>query len=337
MLNILSDYSLRQNNSFGVEVKAASYLPLHSMKEIHKSIGLLKLNHRDFLILGEGSNILFTSDYPGLILHPVLKGIESIGEDPDHPVIKVACGENWDQLVNYTVNKGWSGIENLSLIPGSVGSAPVQNIGAYGAEARDTVLWVEGIDIATNSLKRIVSEDCQFGYRNSIFKEELKNKFIITHVAFSLLKKPNFNLSYANLDQLFREKEKKDLKSLREIIINIREKKLPDPKITGNAGSFFKNPLINLEHFTRLREKFPEIPFYPTGDLIKIPAAWLIEKSGWKGKRAGNVGTWPHQPLVIVNYGGASGKEILDFSLGIQESVIKIFNIELEREVSVIF
>lgn len=338
MLEFIPNFSLRKLNTFGVEVNARSYLPLSNIDDIHELIDSTDLQKNDFLILGEGSNILFTTDFNGIILHPLIKGIEIINETSEYADLKVAAGENWDNYVSYTVEAGFCGLENLSLIPGSVGSVPVQNIGAYGVEAKDTILWVEGIEIDSNHLRRISAEECNFSYRQSIFKQELKDKFIITDVVFRLRKQVNFNLSYGNIEPLFREKEVQDLRTLRQTIIEIRESKLPDPSKTGNAGSFFKNPLISSIRFSDLKKLYPEIPGYPSGNSVKVPAAWLIEKSGWKGKRLGNVGTWPLQPLVIVNYGGggANGKEIFDFSMKIQEAVKEMFEIEMEREVNVI-
>jgi UDP-N-acetylmuramate dehydrogenase len=269
-------------------------------------------------------------------LHPLLKGIELIDETDSFVELRVSAGENWDNFVAYCVENAYNGIENLSLIPGSVGSAPVQNIGAYGVEVKDYILQVEGIELKSNKKLVINAEDCRFEYRQSIFKQELKNKFIITHVIFRLNKHENFNLGYGSIEQLFRKKEKRDLKALRETIIEIRESKLPDPAKFGNAGSFFKNPVIDKNKFYNLKANFPDVPFYSSGEMIKIPAAWLIEKSGWKGFRENDAGTWPLQPLVIVNYGNASGNEIYNLSERILESVRKTFRIELEREVNVI-
>jgi UDP-N-acetylmuramate dehydrogenase len=336
MEKILSDYPLKSHNSFGLNVKANAYISFSTIEEIHQFLEANNIFESPFLILGEGSNILFTDNYKGLILHPLLKGIELIDETDSFVELRVSAGENWDNFVAYCVENAYNGIENLSLIPGSVGSAPVQNIGAYGVEVKDYILQVEGIELKSNKKLVINAEDCRFEYRQSIFKQELKNKFIITHVIFRLNKHENFNLGYGSIEQLFRKKEKRDLKALRETIIEIRESKLPDPAKFGNAGSFFKNPVIDKNKFYNLKANFPDVPFYSSGEMIKIPAAWLIEKSGWKGFRENDAGTWPLQPLVIVNYGNASGNEIYNLSERILESVRKTFRIELEREVNVI-
>ncbi len=269
MSEIISGYDLSKLNTFGVDVKARSYLPLYSIHDLHDFVGSTDLRSKEFIILGEGSNILFTADYNGIIIHPLLKGIEIIHETDEYTDLKVSAGENWDDFVNYSVKMGLSGIENLSLIPGSVGSVPVQNIGAYGVEAKDTILWVEGIEIESNVLRRIAAADCNFSYRQSIFKQELKKKFIITDVVFRLSKQSNYNLSYGNIERLFREKKIQDLKTLRQTIIEIRESKLPDPSKIGNAGSFFKNPVVSNIQFSNLKKLYPDIPGYLSEDFVR--------------------------------------------------------------------
>ena len=334
MARIIENYSLKSLNSFGVEARTAKYIQFTRQEEILDFFR--SENNEACLILGEGSNILFREDYKGIIIHPKLKGVEILKETEQDVQIKVQCGENWDELVAYCVAQNWSGIENLSLIPGSVGSAPVQNIGAYGVEVKDRILWVEGIETENPGITKIHNPECKFGYRQSIFKNELKGKFLITSVVFQLFKQARFELGYGPVSELFQSKKEQNLNALRETIIEIRESKLPDPNKTGNAGSFFKNPVISLENFTRLKNRFANIPSYPSGNEIKIPAAWLIEKSGWKGVREGDVGTWPNQPLVIVNYGNAKGQQIFEFSEKIQKGVEEMFGILLEREVNVV-
>jgi UDP-N-acetylmuramate dehydrogenase len=334
---IKENYSLRKLNTFGLDVSSRYFFESQTTDQLFSFIGDRNLENESFFLCGEGSNILYTGNFNGLIIHPAMKGIEVMEEDDQEVVVKAFSGENWDNFVRYTVEKNWGGLENLSLIPGSVGACPVQNIGAYGVEVKDRIIKVEGINIADKSWKTIVNKDCRFDYRNSIFKHELKNQFIITSVTFRLDKAPRYHLSYGLVEKEFFKKPEQNLAALRKTIIEIRESKLPDPKKYGNAGSFFKNPVIRKGLFEELQRQFAEIPFYPAGDdKIKIPAAWLIEKAGWRGKREGNVGCFPTQPLVIVNYGGATGNEILEFSIKVMDSVRKIFGIDLQREVNVI-
>jgi len=335
MLKVYQNHSLKELNGFRLDVKAEKFICVDNNDEI---IDFLKAadNKEHFNILGEGSNILFTSDVKETIIHPCMKEIEVLGEDDKQKTLRVGAGKNWDEFVAYCVMENLGGIENLSKIPGSTGSAPVQNIGAYGVEVKECILWVEGIDIETKELRKLYNKDCKFAYRQSIFKNELKHRFIITHVAFKLSKHPSFNLSYGKVKSVFESKKKQNLQALRESIIEIRASKLPDHKVTGNVGSFFKNPVVKPEIFKKLYDKHPDIPSYPSGENIKVPAAWLIEKAGWKGVREGDTGTWPQQPLVIVNYGNSSGKQIFEFSEKIRDSVKQQFGIDLEREVNVI-
>ncbi|MFW5644501.1 MAG: UDP-N-acetylmuramate dehydrogenase [Bacteroidota bacterium] len=327
-------YSIKELNSFGIDVRARNYLSFNSFKDLQEYVQ--KGIPEDHLIIGEGSNLLFRTDYNGTLIHPAIKGINPIAEDELFIDIEVSSGENWDSFVDYCCQHNYAGLENLSLIPGAVGSAPVQNIGAYGVEVKDRILWVKGIDIDTGEWKKIFNKECKFGYRSSIFKQQLQGKFIITSVLFRLDKKPSFILDYGNIEVLFRHKGKQNLETVRECIIEIRRSKLPDHKETGNAGSFFKNPVLSVEHFSLLKTAYPDIPNFTVEGKIKIPAAWLIEKAGWKGVREGQTGTWPKQPLVIVNYGNATGEEIFTFSEKIRKAVRDRFSIELDREVKVI-
>jgi UDP-N-acetylmuramate dehydrogenase len=289
------------------------------------------------LVLGEGSNILFRNNFDGLVIQPGMKGIEVVEENTEHVVVKVGASENWDHWVGYALEKHWYGLENLSLIPGSVGSSPVQNIGAYGVELKDCFAWLEAWDRKEHQLVKLDARDCRFAYRTSIFKYEEKGRYIITHVAFSLNKNPDLKLDYGNVREEFRKAGGSTPEDLRRVITAIRKTKLPDPEQYGNAGSFFKNPLVDRTIYNCIRVEYPEVPFFPDRDnQVKIPAAWLIEKSGWKGERIGNVGTWPTQALVIVNYGGATGQEIYEFSEKIMEDVESTFGVTLEREVTVI-
>ena len=336
MREISEHYSLKRLNSFGLDVRCRYFFETSDLAEL---IDFFKdgLKTSRFMILGEGSNLLFSGDYNGTIIHPDLRGIEIISENEKNIIVKARAGENWDGFVKFCVGQGWSGLENLSLIPGSVGSSPVQNIGAYGVEAKDRIYELDGFFIETGSLNSLSNPECQFAYRNSIFKQELKNKFLITSVTFSLDKNHRFELSYGPVEKEFQKKPKQDLSAMRQTIIEIRESKLPDPSKLGNAGSFFKNPVVSDSEFLHIQQNFPGIHSFPAGKgRTKIPAAWLIENAGWKGVREGNVGTYPSQPLVIVNYGGATGKEILEFAIKIVDSVKKKFGIELEMEVNVV-
>ncbi|MCK4921084.1 MAG: UDP-N-acetylmuramate dehydrogenase [Bacteroidales bacterium] len=334
MAEIIENKSLKKLNSFRIDFTAAKYSNPTSINELieiyNDSQGL------QTLVLGEGSNILFTKNYQGLIIHPRIRGKEIINENSDEIILKAYCGENWDNLVEYCVDMGLGGLENLSLIPGSVGSSPVQNIGAYGVEVKDRILWVEGLRKDETTISKISNTDCKFSYRNSIFKNELKDKFIITAVIFRLDKKPIINSNYRRLSEVYKSKKIQNLKTMRESVIEIRNSKLPDTEEYGNVGSFFKNPVIAEKEFQTLKEHYQDIPSFQSIDGIKIPAAWLIEQAGWKGKRIKNCGTWPDQPLVIVNYGGSTGQEILDFSQKIQHSVSEKFGIYLQKEVNVV-
>lgn len=337
MTSIKNNFSLKSFNSFGIEVTASLFANPQTAEELLETLQSYDVSKLPFMVVGEGSNLLFTGDFEGLILHPEIKGIDLIDENEEEVIVSVGAGENWDNWVKYCVENAWYGLENLSLIPGSVGSAPVQNIGAYGVELKDRMEYLDAFDLREKRFVKLNGHACEFGYRTSIFKGKCVNRYIITQVVFKLGKKPKFLLDYGNVRKVFQENKGKTLQDLRDTIINIRETKLPDPKKYGNAGSFFKNPIIGKPTFKCIRVQYKEIPSYHANDnMVKIPAAWLIEKAGWKGKRIGNVGTWPDQPLVIVNYGGATGKEILEFSEMISVDIEKKFNISLEREVNVV-
>ena len=337
MSELLEHYSLEKRNSFGLKVYCRYFFEATNLKDLISFFIGGSVPGDRFMILGEGSNILFTKDFEGTIVHPAIRGIEIISEDEKSVRIKAGAGENWDGFVNHCVLQNWYGIENLSLIPGSVGSSPVQNIGAYGVEAKDSITEVEGFFVNTGQIKCFSNDECRFGYRNSIFKQELKNKFVITAVTFSLYKHPHFQLSYGPVEKEFLKKPVQNLASLRQTIIEIRESKLPDPLKLGNAGSFFKNPVIPETVFKSIQKRFAGIPFYPAeSGMIKVPAAWLIEQAGWKGIREGNTGTYPSQPLVIVNYGNADGKEIYSFAKKIVQSVKEFSGIDLEMEVNLV-
>lgn len=291
------------------------------------------------LVLGGGSNILFTGNVPLLVLHNKLKGITLVKEDDDYVWIKVAAGEVWHDFVLYTVAQGYAGIENLSLIPGTVGAAPIQNIGAYGVEAKDVIDEVRFLDIQSGHFETFSNSDCHFGYRDSVFKGPLKNRTIITSVTFRLRKVPVFNTSYGNIQQELEAMGVTTLsiKAISDAVIRIRSAKLPDPREIGNAGSFFKNPEVSSVVYESLKQQYPTIPGYKVSEHVtKIPAGWLIEQCGWKGFRRDNYGVHKLQALVLVNYGGAEGHAIADLSLEIMASVATRFSIDLEREVQIV-
>ncbi|MFC2133747.1 UDP-N-acetylmuramate dehydrogenase [Bacteroidota bacterium] len=338
-MEIFHNYSLRELNTFCVNVKASYLVEITSEKGLLEILSNKKLKWLDRLILGSGSNILFTKNYSGLILKNEIKGIKVIEENDSNVFIRIGSGVIWDSLVKHCVDKNYYGIENLSAIPGTVGAAPVQNIGAYGVELKDVLHSVEGIFMADGEKQIFSNEDCEFAYRSSIFKTMLKKSFYITKVILKLSKKPEVNLSYAALKK---EVDKLKLKKItardiRNVVQEIRASKLPDPSELGNAGSFFKNPEVRLNEFEKLKKNHPEIVYFKgKGKRVKISAGWLIEQCGWKGTRFGNTGTFEKQSLVIVNYNKATGKEIYNFSRLIQESVLEEFNIRLIPEVNII-
>lgn len=335
MINRYFSYSLCPHNTFGVDVKTAQFVDFESENELQEIIagGI----EQPLLVIGGGSNLLFLNDFAGTVLHSAIHGIEVVEEDEDYVLLRVGSGIVWDDFVAYTVEKGWQGLENLSMIPGEVGASAVQNVGAYGVEAGELIERVETISLSDGS-KRIFSHDeCLYAYRSSIFKMEYKGKVVVSYVTFRLRKKPLYRLNYGNLQQMVDEVEEVTLMSIRNVVMNIRKAKLPDVATLGSAGSFFINPVVSAEHAANILKLYPDMPQYPTSDgKVKLSSAWLIDRSGWKGKRIGNVGTYIHQPLVIVNYGGATGREILDFANAIRLSVEELFGVTLIPEVNVI-
>ncbi|MBU8893271.1 MAG: UDP-N-acetylmuramate dehydrogenase [Bacteroidales bacterium] len=337
MFEIKENFSLKNYNSFGVDVKTRYYTECSSVEELSDFIRLQKEKNLPLFILGGGSNVLFTGDFEGYVVRPAIKGIEVISENENDIQLKVGAGEDWDDFVEYCVKQNWGGIENLSLIPGNAGTCPIQNIGAYGVEVKDVIVDVETLCISTLKTYRFKNEECKFGYRDSIFKRKLKGTQIITHVTFNLKKQPVFKLNYGNLTEELNRHDKVNLQSIRKAVIDIRNSKLPKPEEIGNAGSFFKNPVIEKSKANDLMILFADMPSYDQGEgKIKIPAGWLIEKAGWKGKRIGNVGVHEKQSLVLVNYGNATGSEILHLARNIQQSIIVLFDIELDIEVNIV-
>lgn len=335
-MNISHNISLKHLNTFGIEAIAKIYIKISAIEDLTKlyESDLLKTNI--FFILGGGSNILLTKDFNGVIIHPTFKGIEVIEKNNNFAFVKVFAGEIWDDFVNFCVINNLGGLENLSLIPGNCGAAPVQNIGAFGVEIKDYLYCLEIINIETGEKRTLYNNECNFGYRTSIFKNKFKRNWLITSTTYKL-RTSNFNylLNYGTLNDELKNFDEVNLKTIRESIINIRTSKLPDPKEIGNAGSFFKNPIVNIAKAEELKSLYSDIPVYKfTESEVKLAAGWLIEKCGWKGKQIGNVGTHKNQALVLVNYGDAKGEEIISLSEDIIASVFEKFGVTIETEVN---
>jgi len=336
-MEMRTDFSLRAFNTFRVEAAAARYIRFDSDHEIDDFLDRNALGGHRFLVLGGGSNLLFVDDFDGIVLHPLLKGMDVIEADSRHMWIRAMAGENWDDLVAYAVINGWGGIENLSLIPGSVGASAVQNIGAYGTEVKDVIEHVEALSIESRKKVTLLPKECGFGYRTSHFKGRWAGAFIVTAVVFRLNRQPDFVLDYPGVKAVVEDLGSVNLQTIRQAIISIRQEKLPDPAHVGNAGSFFKNPVIEGNTLARLRQQFPDLPHYPQGgDHYKLAAGWLIERCGWKGRHVGKAAVHHRQALVLVNLGGATGREILELSEQVSGAVQERFGIELAREVLVV-
>jgi len=338
-MKILKEVSLKSYNTFRIDAKAKYFAEVKNEDELIEILTSGEYKNIPKLILGGGSNILLTKDFDGLVLKISLPGIEIIDEDDETIKIKAGAGVIWHDLVLFCVERNYGGIENLSLIPGTVGAAPIQNIGAYGQELKDVFYDLEGIQLDDLKSLKFKKVDCRFGYRDSIFKNELKNKFIIMSVAVKLSKKPILNLDYGNLKSELENLEQSNIgvKQVSDVISKIRRSKLPDPEEIGNAGSFFKNPEIPEVEFIELKKDFEDIIGYTLGNgRVKVSAGWLIEKCRWKGKRVGNTGSHVKQSLVLVNYGNASGSEVLNLAKEIKKSVQDKFGIDLKEEVNII-
>lgn len=323
--------------TFAVEAKTAYFASFTTIEELKKLLSEVK--DRKLLILGGGSNILFRNNFDGVTLHNKIQGISTVKEDKNYIVLKVGAGEVWHDFVLYTLSKGWGGVENLSLIPGSVGASPMQNIGAYGVEIKDVFESLEAVEISSGELRTFSHEECQFGYRESVFKKSLKDKYVITSVSYRLSKHPVLNTSYGAIENELKSMGilHPTIQDVSKAVIAIRQTKLPDPKEIGNAGSFFKNPIISLSHFEKLKKEYPEIPSYKVSEVeVKVPAGWLIDKAGWKGKTIQNYGVHKKQALVLVNYGKASGEDIYELSEKIIKDIQLRYGILLEREVNII-
>ena len=336
---IYQNISLKPYNTFGIDVNAAQFVRVNTIEEVQVLCTTFNLAERKKLIFGGGSNLLLTQDFDGMAIKIELNGINKIKEDDKFVWIKAMSGEVWHHLVMYAVDNNYYGLENLSLIPGCVGAAPMQNIGAYGVEIKDTFEELTAVEIETGKLVTFKNEECKFGYRESIFKNEAKDKYIIVSVTFKLSKKGNLNTQYGAISDTLKQKgiAEPSIRDVSDAVIDIRSSKLPDTKVLGNSGSFFKNPEIQANQYDALKLKFPTIPGYPLNtDLVKVPAGWLIEQCGFKGKRIGNTGAHKDQALVLVNYGEATGNEIFALAKQIQATVFETFGIKITPEVNII-
>lgn len=334
-----SNVDLQPYNTLNISVKARYFAAVKSVVQLRELLCHPQINKSSLLILGGGSNILLADDFDGTILHIEIKGKKVVKETNKFVWLEVGAGENWHETVQYCVQNGWGGVENLSLIPGTAGAAPIQNIGAYGAELQDVFERLEAVNIQTAEKRVFSRDDCRFGYRDSIFKNEIKGEFVITGLVLKLSKNPQINTSYGAIRSVLEKRgiNEPSIADISDIIIEIRKNKLPNTEELGNVGSFFKNPVLEEPFFKRLRKNYPEIPGYPiNANQVKVPAGWLIDRLGWKGKVVGNTGTYKQQALVIVNHGGATGKEVLQFARQIQDSVKKEFGIALVPEVNII-
>ncbi len=330
--------SLKSLNTFGIEAKARFYYELHSKQELKEIIPIIDKSEKPLLFLGSGSNILFTKDFDGYVVRIVSKGIRIISTNETECFVEAAAGEEWDSLIQFCIQNNLYGLENLSGIPGTVGSAPVQNIGAYGVEVKDCIHLVNIVMTSDFSETGLTNKECRFAYRDSIFKSRFQYRVLVDSVVFRLSRVPRFVLNYGGVTEEVERisPDSVDLKTVSQAIINIRNRKIPDPKVIGSAGSFFKNPIINQTRFNRIINVFPDLKyFYDLGQNYKLAAAWLIEQCGWKGFRYGDIGVNENQPLILMNFGNASGKDILNLSRKIQQSVLDKFGIVLEPEVNI--
>lgn len=338
-MEIISNFSLKALNTFCIESFAKLFVKVNSVEQINELLDRNEFKNNHHLILGGGSNLLLTKNVDGLVIKNELLGIELINENESCVFVKCAAGVVWHEFVMWCIDKNFGGIENLALIPGCTGASPMQNIGAYGVEIKDAFYELEAIELATGNLKKFTKSDCEFGYRESVFKRQFKNQFIITSVTFQLSKQPNFHIEYGAIKQeldLMNVSEL-NIKAIAQAVINIRSSKLPNPKEIGNAGSFFKNPEVSEIEFQRLKIEFPNIVAYPLENKnYKLAAGWLIEQSGLKGYRAGDAGVHKLQALVLVNYGSATGNQIFDLSSQVLQTVKQKFGVNLEREVNII-
>lgn len=337
-MKILEHYNLKKHNTFGIDVYAKRFVAVHLISELEQ---ILKENSdENIFILGGGSNILLTKNIDALVIHLDLKGTKIAKQDDDFVWVECQAGENWHEFILYTIDQNYGGLENMSLIPGNVGTTPIQNIGAYGTEIKDTFVSCNAINIENQEVRTFDNADCQFGYRESVFKNALKNQYIIISVIFKLTRRNHkINIAYGDIQSELVSKNigLPTIKDVSNAVIAIRQSKLPDPKILGNSGSFFKNPILLKSEFESIHQKFPEMKYFEISEsAIKVPAGWLIEQAGFKGKRFGDAGIHKNQALVLVNYGSASGQEILDVAKNIQQTIFDIYGINIETEVNII-
>jgi UDP-N-acetylmuramate dehydrogenase len=339
MIAFKEDTSLQPFNTFGIDVNAKYFCSLNSHAQLSELVQTDLFRNERRIFLGGGSNVLFTKDFDGVVIHNAIQGIETHDETDEYITLRVSSGVNWHQFVRHCVDRDWGGIENLSLIPGTVGAAPIQNIGAYGVEISEVLEKVEAFDLINGRTKSFVKDECRFGYRESVFKSDLKEKIFISSVTLRLTKKNHrIKTSYGAISDTLKRMniEELSIQSVSDAVIKIRTEKLPDVKALGNAGSFFKNPEISEQHFQRLKNNFATIPNYPAANQrVKVPAGWLIEQCGWKGKKINHAGVHAMQALVLVNFGGAKGEEIFQLAMKIMESVQEKFSITLTPEVNI--
>jgi UDP-N-acetylmuramate dehydrogenase len=337
-MKIEQNYNLSKLNTFGINANASDFVEIKSETDLQELFKMREFKENEKIFLGGGSNILFTKNFNGIVILNKLKGIEITKEDLENVEVRAMGGENWNDLVVFAVNNNYWGIENLSLVPGTVGAAPIQNIGAYGAEIKDTLINVEAFEIKTGKKRIFTKEECELGYRNSIFKNKEKGQYFISAITLKLSKTQKENIIYKTLRDYLNENKitEHSLKNISDAVSAIRTSKLPDPKIIGNAGSFFKNVFVPKNKLTELLEKYGDMPYFIEDEIIKIPAGWLIEQCKWKGKRLGNVGVHEKQALVLVNYGNANGGEILELASKIITSVKEKFGLELVPEVNIV-
>jgi len=338
-MNIIENYPLLKLNTFGIDVKAKYFTSINTINELIEVTKTNVFKDLELLILGGGSNILFTKDFDGLVILNNIKGKEIIDQNQQSIFLKIGAGENWHELVMYCVDNGWGGIENLSLIPGNTGTAPMQNIGAYGVEIKETFIELEALEISSGKIVKFNNSDCEFGYRESVFKNKMKNQYIILNITLELKKNPVLNINYGDVKAILESQNIKNpaIKEVSNAIISIRQSKLPDPKKIGNSGSFFKNPIVSLNQLELIKKKYPNVVNYEINENeFKIAAGWLIERAGWKGKKFNNYGVHEKQALVLVNYGLANGMEIFELSEKIILDIKDKFGITLEREVNII-
>jgi UDP-N-acetylmuramate dehydrogenase len=332
------NFSLSSLNTFGIEARARFFAAPASEQELRQLLQSVTAHNLPLNVLGGGSNVILAGDVPGLVIQPALKGIRCLAEDDGHFLVEACAGETWHDFVQFTLRQGWYGLENLSLIPGTVGASPIQNIGAYGVELTERLHSLTAMEVATGLLREFSHAECRFGYRESVFKQELRGRYIITRVRLRLLKKPALKIEYGDIRQELAVRDIADPTPLQvaEAVIAIRTRKLPQPSVLGNAGSFFKNPVVPMAQLETLREQHPQIVAYAQGEAAKLAAGWLIEQAGWKGKRIGPVGAYEKQALVLVNHGGARGADVMKVAHAIRQAVQEKFGVTLEIEPQVL-